>query len=163
MTALWKAIPQFDQYSVSDKGQVRSNKSERLLTRTWNNSGIVRVGMMRNGVQYQRSVPLLVARAFIAQTNENFDTPINLDGDKWNNFVWNLMWRPRWFAVKYTCQFRYPYLNPIYDEIRDVDTGEISFDSLSCAKQYGLLESDIVLSIYNKHPVWPTNQRFEVV
>jgi hypothetical protein len=158
----WKPIELFPGYSVSDWGRVRSNKSGRILAVTPNQSGVIQVGMMRNGVQYHRSVPLLVAKAFLEQPSGPFDTPINLDGDRRNNHVDNLIWRPRWFAIKYNQQFRYPYDRPIDSPIIDLKTRELCENSLDCAKKYGLLEQDLVLSILNRTYVWPTYQEFGV-
>lgn len=163
MTELWKKISLFDEYSVSNFGRVRSDKSERILSLNLTQYGLVQVGMMREGLQRHRSVPLLVAKAFIPEPGGPFDTPINLDGDRWNNHVDNLLWRPRWFAIKYNQQFRYPYPNPIIEPLVDLKTGVVSANSRSCARQYGLLEQDLVLSILNRTYVWPTYQEFGVV
>lgn len=163
MKERWAIIEGFENYSVSNFGRVRSNWSERILVTYANQSGLVQVGLMLGGKQYHRSVPLLVARAFIPQPSGPFDTPINLDGDRHNNHVDNLMWRPRWFAIKYNKQFKEPYENHIPEPIEDTKTGEVTENSLECAKRYGLLENEIVLAIINNTYVWPTYQRFRVV
>jgi hypothetical protein len=159
----WKTIDLFEDYSVSNHGRVRSDKSGRILALNENQYGVVQVGLMRDGVQYHRSVPLLVAKGFLAPLTGPFDTPINLDGDRTNNHVDNLAWRPRWFAIKYNRQFRYPYENPILVPVIDLKTGEVSENSFEGAKRYGLLEQDLVLSIVNRTYVWPTYQEFGVV
>ena len=114
-------------------------------------------------MQYHKSVPLLVAKAFLPEPGGPFDTPINLDGDRWNNCVENLAWRPRWFAIRYNQQFRYQYENPILTPIMDLETGAVSDNSFECAKDYGLLERDLVLAIVNSTPVWPTYQEFRAI
>lgn len=159
----WKPIESFPEYDVSNHGNIRSNASGRLLRLNTNQYGVLQVGLMRDGVQRHRSVPLLVAQAFIPQPPGPFDTPINLDGDRFNNHVDNLLWRPRWFAVRYNQQFRYPTIDPILSPIVDLGSGEISENSFECAKRYGLLESDVVLSIVNRTYVWPTYQQFGVL
>jgi NUMOD4 motif len=156
----WKLITYFPEYSVSNHGRVRSNKSGRILALNENQYGVVQVGLMKDGIQYHRSVPLLVARAFIPRDSLPFDTPINLDGDRHNNHVDNLRWRPRWFAIKYNRQFRYPYEYSISAKIIDLKTREVSENSFQCACRYGLLEQDLVLSILNRTYVWPTYQEF---
>jgi hypothetical protein len=118
---------------------------------------------MRDGVQYHRSVPLLVARAFLPPITEAFDTPINLDGDRHNNRIENLAWRPRWFAVKYNQQFKHPGVYHIDAPIVDLRSGEVSVDSYQCACRYGLLEEDLVLSIQTRTYVWPTYQEFGII
>lgn len=156
----WKHIRGFPDYSVSDSGLVRSEKSGRNLVQTENQYGLVCIGMVYDGIQYHRSVPLLVANAFLPKKSMQFDTPINLDGDRHNNNVWNLAWRPRWFAVKYNRQFKHPYHNPINAMIEDLETGEVDNNSFECAIRYGLLEEDLVLAILNRTYVWPTYQQF---
>jgi len=163
MTEVWKPIEHFPGYSVSDHGRIRADKSGRILSLNDNQYGVVQVGLMLNGVQYHRSVPLLVANAFLRRESIPFDTPINLDGNRHNNHVSNLVWRPRWFAIRYNQQFRRPYENPIFAKIIDLKTREISENSIECAKRYGLLERDLVLSILNRTYVWPTYQEFGIV
>lgn len=159
----WKPIVDFPGYSVSDQGRVRTDKSGRILRLSENQFGLLQVGMMRDGTQYHRSVPLLVAKAFLPELTGPFDTPINLDGDRHNNRVENLAWRPRWFAIKYNQQFRYPYPNPILAPVVDLKTRVVSENSTECAKTYGLLEQDLVLSILNRTYVWPTYQEFAIL
>jgi hypothetical protein len=163
MEEKWLQIKGFSGYEISSYGRVRSVKSERILSLSENQWGVVQVGMMKDGNQKHRSVPLLVARAFLPKTRDPFDTPINLDGDRWNNNVENLVWRPRWFAVKYNHQFRVSPAETIDQPIEDVKTGLISEDSLDCAMTYGLLEADLVMSIQSRTFVWPTYQQFRVI
>jgi hypothetical protein len=159
----WKTIPEFPNYEVSSYGNVRNIVSNRLMALNMNQYGVVFVGVFHQGEQHKKSVPLLVANAFIPRKYPAYDTPINVDGDRWNNSITNLMWRPRWFAVKYNRQFRVPYEHHIPFPIEDIKTGEISIDSFECARLYGLLEKDVVLSISNNTYAWPTYQRFRVV
>jgi hypothetical protein len=114
--------------------------------------------------QFHRSVTLCVANAFLWNERQvEFDTPINLDGDRMNNHISNLMWRPRWFAIKYNRQFKHRFAYPILSPIRDTKTRRISEDSMDAAIRYGLLERDIVMSIANRTVTWPTYQQFEIV
>ena len=69
-----------------------------------NQYGVVFVGLFNRG-QHKKGVARLVAQAFIERNFPAYNTPINIDGDRWNNSVNNLAWRPRWFAVKYNRQF----------------------------------------------------------
>jgi hypothetical protein len=159
----WKSVRGFPKYSVSNHGRFRKDKTGLILALTENQYGVVCVGLMRDGQQYHRSVPLLVAKAFIPHKLGAFDTAINKDGDRYNNHVENLTWRPRWFAVKYNRQFRTSYPNRLHLPIQDITTGEIWNNSFECAKEFGLLEEDVVLSIMNRTLVWPTYQQFRIV
>lgn len=163
MEERWKTIKGFEKYSVSTFGYVRRDSSGRILASTPNQYGVVCVGLMQGYKQYNRSLPLLVARAFLPRSLGPFDTPINLDGNRYNNSIENLMWRPRWFAVQYNRQFRDPYDHPINRPIRDIKTGEVCQNSFLCAQRFGLLERDIVLSILNHTYTWPTYQQFQIV
>ena len=127
-----------------------------------NQYGVVNVGLMSDGIQYKRSVALLVAQTFIPRPFGPFDTPINLNGSRLDNRVENLMWRPRWYAVKYNRQFEERFRHHIPYPIKDLKTGELTENSLACAMRYGLLEKDIVLAILNHTYVWPTYQMLDV-
>jgi hypothetical protein len=160
MAERWIPIEHFLDYEVSDQGRIRSRLTDRVLSLNPNQFGVMQVGMMRDNEQRHRSVPLLVAKAFLPEPGGAFDTPINLDGDRTNNAVENLLWRPRWFAIKYNQQFRMQHPHRINKPIVDLKTGEVSENSLECAKKYGLLEDDLILSILNRTYVWPTYQEF---
>jgi len=157
---VWSKIENFPEYDVSSYGRIRSSKSDRILSLNPNQFGVLQVGLMRDGKQWHRSVPLLVAKAFIAQPRGAFDTPINLDGDRTNNHVENLVWRPRWFAIKYNRQFVHPYEFPLRSPLVDLKTREVYRDSGECFRTHGLLEQDLVLSVLNRTYVWPTYQEF---
>lgn len=147
---------------MSNWGRIRSDRFDRILALAQNQSGLVYAGLFREGVQHHRSVPLLVAKAFIPRHTEPFDTPINLDGDRWNNHVENLRWRPRWFALKYHRQFVYPIPGTIDFPIIDLKTEEIYDSSLECCMKFGLLDKDVIESIAYGTYVWPTYQQFAI-
>jgi hypothetical protein len=162
MTENWVRIEEFPDYSVNPLGQVRKESTGRPLVVRINQYGVPYVGMMWAGRQRIRSLPRLVATAFIPQPNQIFDTPINLNGDRTDCRVENLVWRPRWYAVYYVNQFQDRYDNPINVPIREVETGEEFPDSLSAGCRFGLLEREVVLSILNNTLAWPTYQQFEL-
>ena len=157
-------IPEFPLYSITDEGQVINNDTGRVLALSVNRNGVVQVGLMKYGRQYKRGVALLVATAFLdPPTPETFDTPIHLDGDKLNNRLDNLMWRPRWFAIMYQRQhelFTRPSLN---EPIIDLATREKFRDSWDAATKFGLLDEEIAEAIRARTYVWPTYQRFQEV
>lgn len=151
-------------YSVSTHGRIRNNKSERIMVLTVNQHGIVNVGLVHHrGPQVKRSVALLVARAFLAEPEQSaFDTPIHLDGDRLNNHVRNLMWRPRWFAVRYHQQFtnnERGFATPVVE----VSSGRVFRDSWEAATTYGLIDREIALANMNRTYVWPTYQMFKLL
>ncbi len=163
MDERWKEIPGFQMYSISNFGRVQNANTGLILSLSENQFGVVCVGLMRDGIQCHRSVPLLVARAFLPQPSDPFDTPINLDGDRTNNRLDNLAWRPRWFAVKYNQQFKWRTTEHISDPIVNIDTGEVSANSFECAIKYGILEKQLVDALYSGDSVWPIHQTFSVL
>jgi hypothetical protein len=158
----WLEIFEFPGYSVSNYGRVRNDYTNHILTLLRNQNGTTHVGMSRGGVQYKRSVAKLVAERFLQHiTLDDFSTPIHLNGDRTNNTVSNLAWRPKWFADTYTRQWNALDAR-VRKPIRDKDTGEVYEDSTHVAKTHGLLERDIVESISTGVKVFPTFQRFEI-
>ena len=158
----WRKIYNFPEYSVSDTGFVRNDENGRQMTMLVNQAGVVNVGLTKNRTQYKRAVALLVAKAFLTVARyDSFDTPINLDGDRYNNWVGNLALRPRWFATKYFQQFHVER-NDVYP-IEDVDTHERFESTWEAATKLGLLQSDIIISVHTGRRVWPSNQRFRPV
>jgi len=159
----WREIVEFPGYSVSDTGLVRNDVTDRIMAQTPNTRGIAIVGLMKRGDQRKRSVAVLVAEAFVTHLRSlEFDTPVHLDGNRFNNRADNLVWRPRWFAIKYSQQFLYGPQG-IGRKIEEIKTGEIFESTWHAAVKYGLLEREIVFSIMRQTYVIPTFQTFRVL
>lgn len=159
----WVPVSGFPGYSINPFGEVRKDSTGRVLHTRLNQYGVPYICMMREWSQCCRSLPRLVAQAFLDPPSRIFDTPINLDGDRTNCSVDNLMWRPRWYAVHYNNQFKERYSNPIHVPVKAIGAKEIFSNSFEAACRFGLLEREVVLSILNKTPAWPTYQTFELV
>lgn len=166
MFGQWVGIAEFPGYSVSDTGQVRNDETGELLSRLVNQGGVVHVGLTRDRVLYKRSLPLLVATAFLEKPDpkkfSGFDTAVNLDGDRYNNHINNLMWRPRWFAVKYFRQFNQE-ISSIDDPVQIVETGIAFASSWEAATTLGVLDREIAMSVMSQNYVWPIFQRFRLL
>lgn len=163
MDEIWSVIEMFPNYMISNYGIVLNHDSGRHIKESTNPRGTVKVGLVKGGVQYTRSVRLLVAEAFVPKERDGFDTPINLDGDQHNNVAWNIMWRPRWFAWKYFREFTNPPPSRTRGPVIDIETLEV-YDTFSDAGMAnGVLTADVWRSIYLKQPTFPTNQMFELV
>lgn len=89
---IWKTITNFENYEVSNYGQVRSKQySKNRILKPENSKGYLRVTFSKNNVQTRFLVHRLVACNFI----ENLDQKkcVNhIDGNKLNNNLSNLEW-----------------------------------------------------------------------
>lgn len=162
METEWRSIKDFPGYEVSDTGFVRNSDTGHVMRLRVNQRGIVNVGLMKGGIQYKRSVTVLVCEAFQPRPRADFTTPINLDGDRFNNSVVNLAWRPLWFAREYFRQFQTEpagFTRPIME----LQTEERFESSWFAAIKYGLLDREILKATINRTWVFPTFQRFRVI
>lgn len=163
----WREIIGFPGYSVSDGGHVKNDYTDRVLAIAENTRGIAIVGLSisrdNRRMQLKRSVALLVANAFVTHARSlRFDTPINLDGDRFNNRAANLAWRPLWFARKYFQQFK---VGPqsFHRPVQELKTGEVFSSPWEAAITYGLLEQDVTYSVMSHTYVVPTYQKFRLL
>ncbi len=123
---------------------------------------VVYVPLVRDGEKHTRSIKLLVATAFVPGRSNIFDTPINKDGNKKNNYAENLVWRPRWFAIKYSRQFLSDYKHIARGPVYLLNT-EIVYKTIYDASiSNGLLFIEVFRSAYSQTPVFPTEQRFRI-
>lgn len=157
----WSGIRDFPGYSVSDQGRVLNDATGFPIKAVPNTKGLYIVGLMCANRQYKRSLPLIVAREFVPNTRAEFDTPINLNGDRADNTYTNLAWRPLWFARKYGAQFKHGDYEPSFDRpIEDIETGEVYKNSKHAAIVNGLLDYEIFVSMVNNTYVIPSGQIF---
>lgn len=163
MNEEWRLVEDVDEYEVSDRGRVANVRTKRILKLSRNSEGIATVGLMVRGKHTTRSVALLVSQAFIPKNDATFNSPINLDGNRMNCSANNLMWRPRWFAVRYHQQF----LTDEFYERRAIieieQTGEMFVGWAEPSMTYGLRYTDIILSYVNGKPTFPTMYNFRLV
>ena len=160
MDEVWKHLPEFPDYWVSNLGQVRNENRDHILKPSLTKAGVLKVGLVRAGKQLTRSVKVLVAESFVPNTNELFDTPIQLDGDPLNVHADNLIWRPRWFAWKYHKQMEKvdEYLST--KSVKDSKTGLVYSSIANAAMSNGLLFVEVEMSVMNHIPVFPTWHHF---
>jgi hypothetical protein len=160
----WESLESmgFPGYELSNAGEVRNERTSRVLKTSANQEGIVRVGLMKReeGRQVTVSLIRLVARMFVRGRSASFDTPIQLNGDRNDCSHKNLMWRPRWFAVKYFNQLENTTEPLMKTMIFDVETSKRYEDTREAAVDNGLLEEDIMKSVVNGSPCFPTWQIF---
>ena len=153
----------FNLYQVSNYGYVINIKTGRQRKTTVNQQGIGMVSLRHDNLRiYTMSVSKLVADAFLYNEYdpEIFNTVINLDGDRANAHLHNLMWRPRWFAIKYHRQFGYTDFRISDLPFQDRETREEFRNFKEACTRYGLYFIDVINSCDFHKPVFPTQQQF---
>lgn len=93
---IWKTIPEFENYEVSNKGNVRNNNFHntgkcKLIAQTPDSRGYLKVSLFKNNKRKCFFVHRLVAQAFIPNPN-NLETVNHKDEIKTHNYVENLEW-----------------------------------------------------------------------
>ena len=92
LTELWKPLPEFPKYQVSDQGRIKNIESGRIFTGTRDAFGYKHVRLINTkGTYTLRKVHRLVAEAFLPNPEHK---PIidHIDGNKTNNALSNLRW-----------------------------------------------------------------------
>lgn len=160
----WTPIEEFPDYSVSNMGNVFNHVKDYMMKYSYVQYNIPTVGLYLSGRQYRRSVPMLVAHAWLPRPpRKDFTTPIHLDGDRSNCQAVNLMWRPRWFAIDFHKERRqtsFPDWNTKKAKIEILDTGEVFSHPSEIAEKYGVLETHVHDSILNGTAVFPQWYKF---
>jgi len=162
---LWKPIPGFSIYEVSDRGFVRNATTGRIMSTSVNNYGHLKISLWDDwGRRRTRSVALMVAMAFCERHDLLCDNVVMLDTDLTNVVAENLVWRPRWFAWQYARQFRIPIRRhyevlPILNVTQDIEYRSI----VECAMTEGLLFNDIWRSTYSADRIYPHFNVYQVL
>lgn len=96
---MWKDITNLEgRYEISDIGEVRNKKTQRLLCLKLDREGYYQIGIRKsnNRKKYWFSVHRLVAIHFLGVPDDNSKQVDHIDHNKTNNSVSNL----RWVTVK---------------------------------------------------------------
>lgn len=147
---MWKEIKDFPNYSVSDSGEVKNNKTGRILKKALNQDGYEIVQLWNNGKGTTKRVHRLVLEAFKPIENTNYEVN-HLDRDRTNNNLNNL----EWVSSKQNIHYRDANDNPNKRTRKikvEFTTGEIKiFESLNnCAEYFDLHPTTIRDYIDNK-------------
>jgi hypothetical protein len=163
MKEIWEDIPDFPDHLVSNFGQIYNMRTRNILVLSGNQQGVCRVALLRDGKQYQRSVSLLVATAFIPRPYPHFNTAINLDGDRTNCRADNLAWRPRWFSARYHRQFSRNDVKNSHRPIFDETANQVFINMRAVCITYGVLAIDVMNGIESGQYVFPLGHTFRYV
>ena len=89
MNENWKAIEGYENYEISDHGNVKNIKSNRMLKLCVDNRGYNRINLYNSGKKTIQKIHRLVAEAFL-ENPENKKCVDHIDRDKLNNHISNL-------------------------------------------------------------------------
>lgn len=155
-------INDIEYYSISEYGQVRNERTRKLMAISRNRSGVLFVQMYVEGQYITRSVAQLVAEHFLdPPILKSYTSVIHHDGDKSNCAAGNLSWRTRSYAIAYNRQFTYDRPPLGKRRVYEPATG-ITFESTREAGiYYGLKEFDIFSSATSGQPNFITKTTFE--
>lgn len=87
----FKPIIGFEDYGISQEGDVFSYKTNKKLKLQKMSNGYFFVSLRKNGKTFQKSIHRLVAETFIAN-KDNLPCVDHIDGTRTNNNVSNLRW-----------------------------------------------------------------------
>lgn len=164
MRIKWHELEEFPDYAVSEQGDIANIKTGMPRKLSINGQGIVKITLYNEQKQLvTRSVARMVAEAFVPRPDlDAFDTPIHMDGELTNCRADNLVWRPRWFAIKYHKQFRNAEFHAARGAFIDLDTEEV-YDSIKdiCVRN-GVFWQDVIKCVTEETFVFPTWQKFRL-
>ena len=96
----WKEIKGFDNYLISNYGNVKNKKTNKIFKKTLNHYGYIVYCLRKNSKGYVKKGHRLVAEAFIPNP-DNLPQVNHKDENPTNNYVENL----EWCTAKYNCQY----------------------------------------------------------
>lgn len=88
---IYTCVPGFEFYEVSDHGNVRNNKTTKILKPCkFKNSGYLYVDLCKSGIKHRKLVHRLVLSTY--NSNEQKDQVNHINGIKTDNRLSNLEW-----------------------------------------------------------------------
>ena len=134
MEEIYKKIDDYDNYEVSNMGNVRNTNTNRIL-KPRKDCGYFRVGLYKNNIRKPFPIHRLVGFAFIPNP-ENLPCIDHIDRDRTNNSISNL----RWISKSNNCRNRTKLQNSSSKYIG------VCFD-----KREGKYKAQIRINNKNKH------------
>ena len=101
MKEIWVVIKGFDNYSISNFGNLKNNKTNRLRVQSKDSSGYACCTLSLKGKTYTKSIHRLVAEAFIPNP-DLFKEVNHRNGNKLDNRVENIEWCSRSHNLKHS-------------------------------------------------------------
>lgn len=157
-----KTIKEFPDYGVAKNGSVYNIANQKVRRVSYTREGAVKITLFRDQKPHTRSLTKIVADTWLYNDfdPEIFDTAIHLDNDLSNNHVDNLVWRPRWFAVKYQKQYWNEEYRYSKVRVQDVKSVKIYQTMMEACQTHGYLYIDVLRSCTKGDEVYPTWRQF---
>jgi len=138
MEEIWKTITNFENYSVSNLGQIKNNISGKILKNNIKD-GYSGISLVNNEIKKYYKIHRLVALAFIPNPENKSDVN-HKDKNKLNNNINNLEWMTRKENNIHRCQNVFIEQKARYKTIIriDVNTNEIleEYDAIKDGAQW---------------------------
>lgn len=106
----FEEIYDYPKYWVSNRGYILNTQTKRILKPGYSKiGGWALVNLTDRGSQKTFNLASLVAEAFLPTPVDPNTSLLHVDADRTNNAASNLVWKPRWFVVKYIKEMSRPY------------------------------------------------------
>lgn len=139
---LWKPIKGFENYFVSNKGDIFNIKTGKLKAKRKTKNGYLITDLKESGRKQTVYIHRVVATAFLI--NEKYLPCVNhKDEDKTNNAVENL----EWCDVRYNNCYKNRHkkvgkilreLSPLGKRVKNIDTGDIFVSVKEAGRKTGI-------------------------
>lgn len=145
----WKDIEEHSDYQISSNGRVYSKKTNRFLRPRPSGWGYLQVIIYDRKKTWTLSIHRLVAEAFIDGGDPSLEVN-HMDGDKHNNFVWNLEWVTR--SQNNQHAFNTGLRTGRSTSVMIVETGEVFRTVKDCAEHIDGFASGISAVLNGRFP-----------
>ena len=166
MVEIWEKVKDFDNYIVSNKGNVINTKFGILKKQRNTKMGYKIIDLKENGKKKTEYIHRLVAEAFIPNIN-NLPQVNHKDENKGNNNVENLEWCTISYNNTYNGRakkigLKHRNSHPSCKKVKNIDTGEIFNSIRAAARAFNINAMGINYCIKGKQKT-AAGYRWEVV
>ena len=143
---IWKSVPNWPVYEVSNYGRVYSHITNRIKSVDENTAGYYRITFYRNKKQKRYFIHRLVAMLFVKGYFDGYVVN-HIDGNKHNNFAGNLEWVSQSENAKqcFALGLHNREKKNVRVKVLEIDTMDVlEFPTVvACANYYGIDEKRI--------------------